>query len=543
MIFPDRKSDHSLHGLLVTWLLSFFSFCPARAQDTSRVQRDLAETFYQIKLLQLTRALEDTASWALDAEVRSTVLTLKREAEREAQAGAHAQAIPVVEAALDILQSATVSRPSTVPTDSAPSGADDVLLNPPPARTSWNWQVMTGVDLWRQELELALGEEDSTILEGSGNPFTGLRFGFGRRLRSQGWFRNDNVLKYSRDYFSGENRFTYSRQLGSRWDLHLLNQLEGIFYQRAIGLKYLQEELQSTFNYRGHARVGVTFKDFFRLRNYFGESRTYPSYVDNQLAGLLQFSPSISTRWSALYGLTLREHFTFNDKDYTEHRWNASLLHSFSLQSTLFAENDIRLRQYTSAATDSSFENDYLEEVVAFDLKFPFALRWAVRLGSEFAYRNYRVASSMTPDFLWGQFKPSFVFDAGSSWTLGAGYVYGFRHHRAEGLASVTDVNEENYYEHGLSLSVDWLTTKGIVLSLLETYRWRRYPNALAKSISDFSLYSDRNVNSILLYLSWNFSPDWELSVIANYDDDRDRQREHSDALNTLFSLDLNYRF
>ena len=76
-----------------------------------------------------------------------------------------------------------------------------------------------------------------------------------------------------------------------------------------------------------------------------------------------------------------------------------------------------------------------------------------------------------------------------------------------------------------------------------------RYTNTNVKGIfgagdvQDFSLYSDRNVNTLTLYLSWPVTRHWEIDLFANLDNDRDAKEDQSSSHTTLFTFELRYVF
>ncbi len=101
----------------------------------------------------------------------------------------------------------------------------------------------------------------------------------------------------------------------------------------------------------------------------------------------------------------------------------------------------------------------------------------------------------------------------------------------------------DNMLKSQEKLGVDLIRTNGVWLSVNENFEMRTYPNAIAQNLPGFGLYSDRNINSLLLFFSWNFLPRWQATVLANFDNDHSRIENQSDSRNTLFSIDLGYSF
>ena len=101
----------------------------------------------------------------------------------------------------------------------------------------------------------------------------------------------------------------------------------------------------------------------------------------------------------------------------------------------------------------------------------------------------------------------------------------------------------EDFISHGPVVTFDVLSYKGLLLTVTESFEFVRYPRSETESIQHFSLFSDRNVNTLTLYLSWPVSRHWELDLFANYDKNRDAKEDRSSSFTTLFTLECRYVF
>ena len=157
--------------------------------------------------------------------------------------------------------------------------------------------------------------------------------------------------------------------------------------------------------------------------------------------------------------------------------------------------------------------------------------------------RKYSFVSETLPDYLFWEVEPQIYFRINQEWRIGFGAYYAQQNH--DKLSSVAD-----YYKAGPVVTLELFQIDGILLSLRESFTFERYPNIQTDSgrNSDpnagslFNFYSDRNSNSLSLFLTWNVSARWQLNVLANLDDDRHRD-DSGDSQNTLVGLDLNYSF
>jgi len=90
---------------------------------------------------------------------------------------------------------------------------------------------------------------------------------------------------------------------------------------------------------------------------------------------------------------------------------------------------------------------------------------------------------------------------------------------------------------------IELFTAGGFILSLQDAFLFQRYPNSAKTNVDALGIYQDRNINSILLFLSWNITPRWRFTALANMDDERGLKKESNDANNTLLGFELNYIF
>ncbi len=545
---------------------------PPMPGDSSAASWNAGSLTYEIDQLRLRRWLEahqDTAAVAFWTQVQE----LQYEANAFAGQHDYVTAQLILDTALELagLRSALVA-PVGIKTDSAPTG----ILADPAASSAWQWrrEVLVGTDLWRQEFDLGLAAENSSFVDRDGNPFVGLRISLNHDPALRPPSRNTAtdatgilpesramkfsayaMLKSSRDYYSGEFEFSGRQAVGSKTSLRFQMRLDGTSYRRDLDLHYWQ----NTTSALASAEAGKNFRfeigDELRLRRYRNQSELYPNYIQNQASLGAVFSSSYTTRLDARYNFIVRVHDSCPVDDYVEHRVDASVFQSTANNSAVLLENIWRNRIYPIDAAGSScrrsFQNTYQEEFARADLRLGLSEAIALRVEGDFTLRQHQAPSDSTPDFLSTTVNPQLQFKLFSDWQLSVGYLYLLRVYEKDIIRSqpVTAAGEvaysfyEDYYSHGFTLGIDLIRTDGIWLSVNENFEMRTYPNAIAQDLPGLGLYSDRNINSLLLFFSWNFLPRWQAGVLANFDNDHSRINNQSDSRNTLFSIDLAYSF
>lgn len=432
----------------------------------------------------------------------------------------------------------------------------------------WRREVITGVDWWRQELAFGFAGDDTLYM--GGNPFLGLRLFLNRNAGMPtslpGSIRTFSssasqlkqlevsasaMIKTSRDYFNGELEIRSRQALGGGGYWRLENRLEGIRYRRDFDLQYWQNTTTASVV----AALGNNFRlevgDDFRIRRHQAQSAIYPNYIQNQTSFGASFNAGYATRLDSRYNFVVRLHDLCPSADYIEHRVEASIFQNTASNSAILIENIWRYRIYpTQAAGDSclyTYRNTYQEEYARADLRLGLSGSMGLRLEGDFILRQHQHPSETTPDFLQTAVNPQLQLKLFSDWQLNLGYLYLLRVHEKDIIqlqpSTAADVSvgisEEDYYSHGFTFGIDLIRAEGLLLNLKEVYEVRTYPNAADKDL----FYIDSNINSLLLFLSWNFLPRWQLGVLANFDNDRSRTDTPRDSRYSLFSIDLGYSF
>lgn len=435
------------------------------------------------------------------------------------------------------------------PDEEPDSGSDPISPAPVGANStsSWKRQVLLGSDFWQHRYDFAWGLQDSMISEGQGNPCLGLRLNYETGRVKQQFFAAALEGKVSRDYLSGymtargQQRFKQTL-----FEIH--NHLEFSTFRDKSSPRFWEENLQGS--------VGLPFGRSFRIQTTQRLSfRAYPEQTDfytsffeseTQLANNLQINPF--THLTLKYYYRIRNHAIIPEKDYHENYFGANWQYGSGIDKSIYLILHYRDRRHRTQV-DSLYTRDYSHGYVNLESVWPLTncLALGARLGLD--WRCYGNPDAIIPDFRELELEPALIYTWIDGVRLKIGYLHRNRVHTSSAGAisdpdqSQADAALENYFSHGIVLGLDILTLKGLLLSLVNSYEVRRFPNSVTRDISDFSLYSDRNLNNLLLFFTWPISPQFELNCIANLDHDNDRKEEKNDSKSTLFSLELLYRF
>ena len=72
---------------------------------------------------------------------------------------------------------------------------------------------------------------------------------------------------------------------------------------------------------------------------------------------------------------------------------------------------------------------------------------------------------------------------------------------------------------------------------------FRLFPHKPFEEGRGLSLYSNRNLLSLYLFLTWNPSNRWEITLLGNVDFEKDRDLQDLDSWSNLFNFELSYKF
>lgn len=512
----------------------------APAAADSLWEEDGERASYDIARLRVQRWLIKNRAHAATEAVKN-VEDVVREAESFARESDYVTALVLLETALDLTAASSSFTSSSIPAS---------------PKNVWQWQreVLLGIDLSRLEYELGSDDFDEFLAElqqsstqNNSNPFAGARFNLTRSGAAPWELRAFSLLKASAEYYNAALDLSAQSTTAQQTNWRVENKWEGTSYRDTSGLRYWQ----NTSLLQGGVKLGRQFRlevgEEFRIRQYRDEAQFSPNYRHNEVGARATYSGGFSTRLQALYEYGVRTHPNSPRDDYLEHRLEASLSQHSLESASVYVQNIWRRRIYPLGIPDSTFQNTYREEFLRADLTFNLSPQTALRLEGDLTLRQYETPSVFTPDFFNAKLNPKVQIKLWRDWQASVGYIFLVQVNGTQGeaAASAPLVNGfyEDYYANGFTLGLDLFSAKGLLLSASHVFEARVYPDSQLEQTAVFNPNPDRNNNSFLLFLSWQMTPRWQVSGIANFDSQISRAEYREDLRNTIFSIEMGYRF
>lgn len=499
-------------------------------------------------MLRLQRWFRENGDNLDNETILNELSQLLKEAKQFAEAGDYQMASMWLETVWEMLKPDDSTLLATQTSLGPADGLYALAENSMPQFT-WSRQVISGLDFWRQEFNFRFLESDSTFLERNGNPYSGVRLTFDYGGQGHPNFNAVTSFKYSRDYLTADADLKFAGNWGRKTRWRLENRAEGTSFYRDFDLRYFQNRSTARLDQQ-FGPVILQAQDDFMLRTYAKADSAYPSYWNNSLMASGKFEFSAASLLTLGYRSVVRKHPDLAINDYFENRVEASWFQSFGSTVTLHFDNDLRFRNYENVPKDH-FLQDFWENYFNAEMDLGLTRGFGAHVSGSFTRREYQfVSANSLPDYTNWEIEPQLYLKLGSSWKISGGVHYEKETHqqflgRVSDLdaASVFSIQFEDFYAAGPVVTVDFLNVNGLLFSLRESFLLRRYPNSRTSNVDAFNLYSDRNINSILLFLTWNMTPRWQLNILANVDDDRSRKDSTGDSQNTLLGFEVGYAF
>lgn len=509
------------------------------------------EIVYSIEILRLERWIRENTEKFVDPLLLNEVAQLKDEAQEFVANSDYALAVIWLETIWDLLMPKEEFDNDFEDSDlDLLNGSEYQSTANSTSRLNWSREIISGVDLWRQQFQFAFIQEDSTFLESSGNPFTGVRLNFDYYSDSRRSLQGGTSFRYSRDYFSGEVNIRYSSPLGRRSQWAVRNRFEGNSFYGDYNLKYIQNVSEVGVNIAELGPVLLEIEDEFLLRRYDDENATNPSYFNNAFGSLLKFEIGIGSFLGAGYRNVQRIHTTHKEYDYDEDRLDLIWYQTIGQSIGLSLEGELRWRDYTSEVL-SQILQDHKEAHFRGQMRLPLTAAFGGKIQGSITHRDYRfVNATSLPDYLLWDLEPELYLNIGTDWRIGTGFFYGEQTYQnlltrvdAAAVDATVSIPFDNIETYGPTFTLEFFRINGLMFSLRESFQLRRYPDTPTSDFLRSNPYSDRNVNSILFFFSWNFMRQWRFTALANVDHDRSRGDNSGDFQNTIVGLEVNYSF
>jgi hypothetical protein len=514
-----------------------FTSTNARAQqtpsDSLRLASDDQKVIYEIAFSRLRRLVVDIEKEKRKFPENEKIIDIIADAIKCAENGDYDIATEYADYAIDLLSFAAEAENVDFPMDKTDNAATGPQVD---------YEAFWGADLWQQKFGIAFDDTDSTLFESEGNPFAGFRLFFKSLLTAKTTTQGNIEGKLSNQYNTLQANINHEIRHSPNLNSYLRNRFEATDYKRNDDLQYVYDRLIVGGTFKTGERSSIELEEELQVRNYAVESDFFQDFLQNEIKARLGFAFYGVGRSDLMCRLRQRRYGSLPDKNYGEHIFEVDYWPLSLSKSSLYTRLQGRIRSYQNGYVDSLFTNDFREIYGELVFRENLSDRFGLRLEAEVESRHYQYFSTATPDYSDVTVFPSFSLSPAMSWSINFGYRYRNRLHRLNG-DNENSVEIEDYFSHGPSLSIDIFTFGGFMASISNTFELRRYPNAPAENGTGLSLYSNRNINSLFLFVTWNLSDHWLLNLFSTIDDDDDRNLEGSDSRSNLVNIELSFKF
>jgi hypothetical protein len=396
--------------------------------------------------------------------------------------------------------------------------------------------VLTGVDYNRQEFEISTFESDSTVEEQFNKPYLGISTAYIINLSAISSLELYNAFRYDRENLRDDYRI--------RWQIgNFINvQYAGYWNQGKIedSYSYWEHNLSANISDVIGSDLYWRFYDIYNYKTYQAGLFTIRDYYRNRFTALVEWRTDLLGITSFEYGNEKNETLSFEDNDYDQHHIRAGIR---SDNMGRYSHNlflDMSQRKYSLLLTDSLIMNSF--EAYALEINYEVLIlnQLLFIIEDNFLYKIYEQKSSIEPDYYWNLLRPGLRFRFSNGFDFGLGYEWEFKEHKNDPFDSY-NVSEQNYRADGVFGEVNIFSSGGTYLTALVSYQWRRYPESLTNDL--FSLYSNRNILSMMLMAYIPVSQHLNLNAFITYDNDLDIDFDQQNNQSTIFSIELEYIF
>ena len=385
-------------------------------------------------------------------------------------------------------------------------------------------------------------EKDTLISQSEGNRFIGFRVSLLHSDRVNAHTGADVEGKISNEYNSGYINAHHTSTIATKWNFFIKNRFEATHYHQDKELRFIDNKTKAGVSFKIKPEMSIELQNEFQLRNYEIESQFFNSFLQNELGLRLSSKMIQSVKTDFIYSYRDRQYDSSPAIDYSEHIVELNIWPGLSSSINILGRLQGRFRDYQHGFVDSLFTNNFNELYTQWTVQHRLSKHFGLGIDCSIESREYEYFSTANPVYLEYLLEPIVSFGLGYSWSIRLGYRYRNRHHWNKEW-STTSAEIENFFSHGPTLSLDIFSNNGFIANISNTFEIRRFPNSQADDGSGLSLYSNRNINTLFLFLSCNLSSHWTVTVMSNLDYDNDRDLDGSDSRYNLVNIELSYKF
>jgi hypothetical protein len=516
---PTPPAIVSLMVLICLLLVS-----PPAGQEIGKDSTGLAANYhagvlYQIKWTRVQRLVTSCSSQEkpLPADLQQTLL----EAQGWADQSNYELAIPFIDQVLLFLEeTAPLSEPVRQKTASVTT------------------QIMSGFDLWQQRFSITISDQDSVIFEDEGNPYIGIRLTWAADGALQMKSRACLEAKHSHEYASGYSEWFRQFELNRRISLFLDHRLEGLYYYREQNFRYGHDRAHASLACK-MGRSTLALDEEWQWRKYVKENDLFASFWQNQSALRWWCELPVLSRTELRYDWRLRQYPIQSRQNYLENALSLIIWPDVQKRLQFSTFSQYKERRYSFSFIDSLLTNPYHDFYHESSLKIRTVKNLFLLMETSFDSRAFNYFSEAMPNYRDYALEAGFSCTISTFGTVKTGYRFRRREHSfAPGLNQQT-AKLEDFYAHAPVVQLDMVYGR-LLFNISEIFEMRRYPHAPESALS---IYANRNVNTLLLLLSWAPSSRWEINVLGNIDDDQARNPQEADSRSNILNFELLFKY
>jgi len=406
-----------------------------------------------------------------------------------------------------------------------------------PARSDpADWRIVSGIDFNRQEFEMGFLQTDSVLNEQLSKPFVGIELKKNLQNSTKSNFNLFSHIRYDKENFTGG-----------------LN-LNGNFYFETIhlnlqaGALYDRNSLYPEFTFlEGNSRQDVLWQisrnwemrseNYLRYKKYKQPSQDIPDFVND----LLRVDINYNQKFIFVSEINYNESQNYDNNDYLEKNLYLQSFGRFFKRLRINFRGGIRLNRFAYSLQDSTIHNKSRSVFTDLQSILPWGSSWRWKLEWHTKFKNFEKVSEQDADYQQHQIRSLLRRQLFTYFSWEAGYLGELRKYKEFTGAQGAYIREQNYYENGMILGMDYQNFNNLFISFSASYGLRRYPQAVTDA--DFSLYNNRNILNINLLMQIPILPRLDFNFLASYDNDRDLDSDENNTRSSIFSAEIQYQF
>jgi hypothetical protein len=240
------------------------------------------------------------------------------------------------------------------------------------------------------------------------------------------------------------------------------------------------------------------------------------------------------------YGNEFNESLGDEDNDYRQHSIRFGIRNNNIQRYYYNFSMEGAFRNYTILFDDSLQHNKYNSLDIEVIYEIAVIKDFSITIEDNFLHKVYKRKSTLEPDYYWNYLRPGIKFNFLDNLEIGLGYEWELKEHLTNTPENY-DVNEQNYNSDGIFLLLNYFSLRGIYISTSISYQWRRYPQSITNDL--ISIYSNRNIFSVMLIGYIPISSHFNLNAFITYDNDEDIDFDQQNNQSTIFNVELEYLF